>query len=299
MKAQAQAEPMAMAAPHAGPADYLALVKPRLSWLVLVTAFAGYYMASSGTFDYARALHTLVGTALVAGGANALNQVIERRRDALMKRTRDRPLAAKRMSPAEGALFSLAASLLGVGYLYLTTTPAAAAVALITLLVYVCIYTPLKTVTWLNTFVGAIPGALPPLIGWTAVTGALRQEAWILFAILFLWQIPHFMAIAILYREDYARGGFKMLPVEDPTGDRTAWQIVGQGIALLAVSLLPTLAGLTGYVYLAGALVLGVLFAVFGIAAAVGRTDRHARRLLFASIVYLPALLTIMMIDKT
>lgn len=298
MKARVADRPLSPAGVLIKLVDIIELTKPRIASLVMVTTLAGSYMASTGRMDLAVALHALVGTGLVAGGANALNEIIERRYDALMLRTAHRPLPAERLSVAEALGFALLISLGGVAYLAATTNLLAASLAAISLVLYVGVYTPLKRVTPFNTAVGAVPGALPPLIGWAAATGELTHAAWVLFAIIYLWQLPHFFAIAWIYREDYARGGFKMLPVVDPSGDSTVRQILTQGLALLVVSLLPTLLDMTGRTYFFCALALGIVFWALGWAVARRRTISSARRLVLASIIYLPLLLTAMMLDR-
>lgn len=286
------------AAGRARIADYVALTKPRISVTVLFTTLAGYYMASSAPLDFAKLIHALLGTALVAGGANVINQVIERDRDALMHRTLDRPIPAGRLSVAESLAFGLVLFAVGVIYLIALTTLMAGALAALTFLLYTLVYTPLKPATTMNTAIGAVPGALPPLIGWAAARGDINMAALSIFGVLYLWQIPHFLAIAWIYREDYARGGFKMLPVVDPSGSSTARHILFQGLALIIVSLLPTSLGLTGAVYFFSALALGLAFWGFGWIAAFRKSDANARRLFLVSVIYLMVLFTIMMIDK-
>lgn len=278
--------------------DLFELAKPRIAVLSLITTLAGFYMATEGPLNFALAAHVVVGTALVAAGASAFNHLFERELDAQMDRTRDRPLPAGRMTPAQVATYAVAASLAGVVYLALTTTLLAAACGLATMVLYVFVYTPMKRITSLNTMVGAIPGALPPMIGWTAVTNEFSHAAWVLFGILYIWQIPHFMAIAWLYREQYGKAGFKMISVDDVGGVRTSRQIVLQTVAMLAVSLLPTSLGVTGNVYFFAAFVLGIGFLAAASFMVFNRTDKNARRLLLASVIYLPLLLTFMVIDK-
>lgn len=299
MKARVEAKPLVEAQSRSKVLDYLELTKPRIAGMVLVTALAGYYMGAERPLDLLRVFHMLLGTACVAAGANGMNQVIERRHDALMARTGDRPLPAGRLSVAEAATFSAVFAAAGIIYLGFLTTPLAAILAAATFLLYVLVYTPMKRTTPLNTAIGAAPGALPPLIGWAAARGDVTIPALSIFAILYLWQIPHFLAIAWIYREDYERGGFKMLPVVDPSGSSTARQIVTQGLALICVSLLPTLFHLTGYLYFFSALALGIAFWGFGLLAASRRSIPNARRLVLASVIYLPILLIVMMLDKT
>ena len=279
-------------------ADFVTLTKPRLNLLVLLTTLAGLYLASPQGVEFTLLLNTLVGTAIVAGGAAALNQVWEHRTDALMRRTRVRPLPAGRLGVAEGTWFGVLLSLVGLAQLAIGVNLTAAAVALATLVSYVLVYTPLKPLTSLSTVVGALPGALPPVIGWAAARGSLDAGAFVLFAILFLWQIPHFLAIAWIYREDYARGGLPMLPVLDPDGKVTGRQAVANSLALLLVSLTPRAAGLAGNVYLVGAVVLGMAFTAVAFRAAIERTAPAARRLFVASIVYLALLCALLIADK-
>jgi protoheme IX farnesyltransferase len=279
-------------------ADYLELTKPRVALLVLFTVAAGALLASRGTPDVALLVHTLLGTALVAAGASALNQLLERHSDALMRRTENRPLPAARLQPAEVAFFGAALGLAGVTYLAVALPhPLAALVAAFTYLSYVFLYTPLKRRTPLNTLVGAVPGALPPVIGWTAVRGSVGPEAAALFLILFLWQVPHFLAIAWIYRDDYARAGLRMLPVTDRHGVRTGRQMVSYCLVLIPASLLPAVVGLAGPVYWAGAVLLGAWFLGRAIGFVRRGSVEQARRVLHASLIYLPALLALMLLD--
>jgi len=279
-------------------ADYLELTKPRITLMVMMTALVGYVMGARGPVDLSRLALALAGTGLVAGGASALNMLLERRTDALMLRTRNRPIPAGRLRGPEALAFGLALTLAGLGVLRFGAGGLAAAVALLTWATYLFAYTPLKTRTSLSTIVGAFPGALPPVIGWTAARGQLEPGAVVLFAILFLWQIPHFLAIAWIYREDYARGGLPMLPVLDPAGVLTGRQAVANSFALLLVSLVPTMAGLAGRAYLVGAVVLGLAFTGVAVASAVRRTLPAARALFLASVVYLLALCTLLLVDR-
>ncbi len=277
--------------------DLVTLAKPRLVSLILFSTFAGFYSASSDAIG-AALLHVLMGTALAAGGALALNQYYERDIDARMRRTRNRPLAAGRLEPAEGLALGMAMSIAGILYLALVVNVASALVTAMTVVSYLLLYTPLKRRTPLCTVVGAVPGALPPVTGWVAATGEFGAGAWVLFAILFLWQLPHSLAIARLYREDYARAGLRLLPIVDPKGGSTERQVVMNCLALLPVALLPTVIGLTGTVYFFGSLVLGAGFLWCAIGMAVSRSTAAAGRVLFASFIYLPALLTLMTLDK-
>ncbi len=275
------------------------LVKARLTLLVLLTTLVGFYLGASSPVDYGRMLNTLWGTALVAAGAAALNQLLEREHDARMRRTEDRPLPSGRISPNAVLLLGATLSLVGLTWLLLAVNAITALLGVITLASYLFLYTPLKRVTVLNTAVGAIPGALPPLMGWTAATGGVSAEGWALFAILFFWQMPHFMAIAWLYREDYSRAGFRMLSGVDPEGRRTAASAVRNTLALLVISLFPYLLHISGAAYLGGAVVLGLLFLGFAIVFARSLTERSARRLFLASILYLPLLLGLLVADKS
>lgn len=278
--------------------DFVALGKPRLNFLVVVSALAGYVMGGSEGLGTLRLAGMLLGTGLVAGGASAFNQVYERDVDALMRRTRLRPLPDGRVQPFEAVAFAAAVCATGLLILAATANLLAAAVALATLFTYVVIYTPMKRRTAFATVVGAIPGALPPIIGWAAARGSLSAEAWTLFGIVFLWQLPHFLAIAWMFRDDYSRAGFPMLPVIEPDGRSTGRQAVLYGAALIPLSLTPTLMGLTGNVYFAGALLLGLAFLALTIRFARSRSDRDARTLFFSSIMYLPLVWILMIADK-
>jgi protoheme IX farnesyltransferase len=293
---------IAFAVPRAAPADYLALTKPRIVAMVLVTVAAGYVLAPpSAMAGAARMLvlaHLLVGTALVAAGTNALNQVWERDVDAHMRRTAGRPLPSGRLSVAEATVFAVGAGLLGVAYLGLLVDSLTATIAAATLVSYVLIYTPLKRRTALATLVGAVPGALPIVGGWTAAGGSLDARAWLLFALLFLWQLPHFLALGWIYREDYARAGLPTLSAGDPDGRRTFRQAALDAAALLAVSLTPTLVGMTGAFYFIGAIGLSSwLLWTSGACARNPSTDR-ARRLFRATLVYLPSILLLLIVDR-
>jgi protoheme IX farnesyltransferase len=274
------------------------LVKARLTSLVLITTLVGFYAGSASPLDYWLMFHALLGTALVACGASALNQWMEREQDAKMRRTEGRPLPSGRLTPDQVLVIGALLSVAGLFDLLFAVNKLTAALGALTLASYVFIYTPLKRITTLNTLIGAIPGAIPPLMGWTAARGEVSAAGWSLFAILFLWQLPHFMAIAWLYREDYARGGFKMLPIIDPNGQRTASQAVFHSIGLIPVSLFPSLLGVAGIVYFAGALLLSFAFLIFAIQFSRDLSPERARRLFIASIVYLPVLLGLLVIDK-
>ena len=280
------------------PLDYLELTKPRLSVLVLVVVALSGWLASAGSVDVGLVLRAVLGAALVAAGASALNMLLERDHDARMPRTWNRPLPAGRLQPREVCVFGIGLTAAGLALLALGTTSLAAFLAALTSASYLGLYTPLKRVTTLNTHVGAIAGALPTLIGWAAVRGGLEPAAWVLFAILYLWQLPHFLSIAWLYRDDYARGGFRMLPAVDPSGRVTGRQAVLGALALLPVSLLPTLVGVAGAVYFLGALALGIFFVHRAVSFALDRTQATARALMRASLVYLPLLLTLLCLDQ-
>ena len=278
--------------------DLLALTKPRLNLLVLLTTLAGLLLASPDGVTLALAVHTLIGTALVAGGAAALNQVFERDTDGRMRRTRNRPLPTGRLGVAEGAWFGTLLSVAGLGELFFGTTPAAAAVAGLTLVSYVLVYTPLKTRTSLATLVGAVPGALPPVIGWAAATGDVTLPAVVLFGIVFFWQMPHFLAIAWMYKDDYASAGIPLLPVVEPDGRRTGRQALLYTAALWPVSVLPALVGLAGAPYSVMATCLGIAFVWLSAVFARERSVATARQLFLFSIMYLPLLLGALVADR-
>ena len=278
--------------------EYLELTKPRITALVLVTTVVGFYMASEQGLDSFLVLHALVGTGLVAGGASALNQYLERHHDRRMVRTKDRPLPDGRISEGEALLFAGAISLGGVGYLLIFTTILTGALAALTLLLYAFVYTPLKTRTAAATLVGAVPGAAPPILGWTAAGGGLDGMAWALFAIVFLWQMPHFLAIAWVYDDDYVRGGFPKLSIRNAGEVSASRQIIFYCSVLVPVSLLPTIFGVTGTLYLFGAILLGFIYLGYGVVVAMYRSQRAALRLLRVSVLYLPLVLVMMLIDK-
>ena len=278
--------------------DYLILTKVRITALVLVTTAAGFLLASSARLDSALLAWTLLGTGLASSGAAALNQFLEREADARMRRTAGRPIPAGRMTPARGLTVGIALSVVGVAILVAFVNLLTGFLALATVLLYVGVYTPLKRMTPLNTIIGAIPGAIPPVMGWTAVTGEAGLPAWVLFAILFLWQLPHFLAIAWIFRDDYRLGGFPMLPVLDPDGEATGRQVALYCAALVPVSLIPTFLGLAGPIYFFGALVLGLAFLGAGLMMAVRRQGKEARRVLLASVTYLPLLLALLVADR-
>jgi protoheme IX farnesyltransferase len=279
-------------------ADLVALTKPRVVLMVLVTTLVGYYLGLDRAPDWARILHVVAGTALAAGGTLALNQYWEREVDARMARTRSRPLPQGRLQPREALAFGIAISVIGVGDLAVSVNALAAVVTGTIVVVYVFVYTPLKRRTALCTLVGALPGALPPVIGWAAARDVLGAGAGVLFAIMFVWQLPHALAIAWLHREDYARGGIRVLPVIDPYGSRTERHIAVWSVALLVVSLLATPAGIAGAAYFVTALALGAVFVGFGARQALAPSRAAVRRVLLASLVYLPLILTVLAIDK-
>jgi protoheme IX farnesyltransferase len=278
--------------------DVLALGKPRVVVMVLAVTCVGFYMGSIGTPDVMRLVHVMLGVALAASGTLALNQYMERREDALMQRTQMRPLPDGRLQPAAALSAGTISVMLGLSYLLLTVNGLAFLATAATAGSYLFWYTPLKRKTALCSVVGAIPGALPPLTGWVAARGTLDPEAWVLFAILFLWQLPHSLGIAWLYREDYARARFQLLPVVHPDGRSTSRQIVTNCLALLAVGLLPTLIGMAGPVYFIVTCGLGLCFLGFGLEVAYSRTQEAARRLVWASLVHLPLMFLVMALDK-
>lgn len=279
-------------------ADYLELTKPDVTALVVVSAFAGFALAATGPLNWLLLFHTLLGTTLVSGGTAAFNHYLERSDDALMRRTARRPLPAGRLEPRAAWLFAAGLSVTGVLYLVWRVNLLAGLLAFATWASYLFLYTPLKKKTVLCTAVGALPGAMPPLIGWAAARNSLSAEAWVLYAILFFWQFPHFLSIAWIYREDYARGGLMMLPVLDPSGSATGRQMVFCAAALLPTSLLPGLLGQAGMFYDAGALVLGAAYLFCAARVAAAPTIANARRLLQASIFYLPLLFALLLLDK-
>ena len=289
---------MAIAAGRSRAADYVTLAKPRLNLLVVASTMAGFAMGRGDMSNPALVLGMLGGTALVAGGASAFNQVIERRSDALMRRTRLRPMADNRMAARDALIYAAVLSAVGLVVLAALVNWLSAAVALATLVSYAAIYTPLKLRSSFATVIGAVPGALPPVIGWAAATDTLSREAWILFGILFLWQLPHFLAIAWMYKDDYARAGFPMLPVIEPDGRSTARQSVLYAVALLPLSLAPTLVGMTTTTYFAAAFVLTLAFLALTLRFAQTRAVADARRVFFGSILYLPLLWMVMILGR-
>jgi protoheme IX farnesyltransferase len=298
MKATVQPLPQTAIIDKGRLAVFSDLIKARLTFLVLLTTLVGFYVGFRGPIDWLLLLHTMLGTFLVASGAAALNQLLEREHDAKMRRTEDRPLPSGRLQPATVLVLGASAGGFGLIYLGIAVNPLTSLLGAITLASYLFVYTPLKRITTFNTIVGAIPGALPPLMGWTAARGQISGGGWSLFAILFFWQLPHFLAIAWIYRDEYARAGFKMLPVVDPKGERTGSQAVSHTLGLLPVSLAPYVFHLTGPIYLAGAFVLGMTFLWFAIQFSRQLTIPRARQLFFVSILYLPLLLGLMVLDK-
>ena len=279
-------------------AAYVELTKPRITFLIVLTSAAGFAMASHGAVNYLALGSALIGIGLLSSGIATLNQYAERDLDGLMRRTADRPLPAGKLLPWEALAFGVGLTVVAEIYLLVLVNPLSALLGLTVIAGYLFGYTPLKTRTSLSTLVGAFPGAVPPLIGWTAARGTMSIEAWVLFAILFLWQFPHFLAIAWMYREDYSRAGILMLPVVEPDGRVTAQQIVVYTLMLIPVSLLPTVLGMSGRVYLYGAIVLGLLFLYSSIRAAFSMSRQQARRLLLASVLYLPLLFILMVLNK-
>ncbi len=277
--------------------DYFELTKPRLVFLVLLSTLVGFVLGSKGPIPLGLLFKMLTGTALVAGGSMALNEWLERKEDAKMARTAKRPLPSARLEPTQALLFGVLTSILGLILLEIEVSSSCALLAALTLASYLFLYTPLKKKTSLCTIVGALPGALPPLIGWSAASNSLSFQGWILFSILFLWQMPHFLAIGWRYRDEYKRAGFHMLSLEDETGERVGRQMVLYTLSLFAVSLLPTIAGMTGYFYFAGAFFLGVGLIGFTVSS-LKQMDQKSRPLFFASIIYLTCLLILMVIDR-
>lgn len=276
-------------------ADYLELTKPRILPMVLVVTAAGFYLASpAGGLQILLLVHTLIGSALATGGALALNQAAEEDIDARMARTRKRPLPDGRLLKFDALLFGAAILILGVAYLGVFVNPLTALLIAATGALYLFLYTPLKRMTSLNSVVGAVPGAMPPVIGWAAATGGLSIESFVMFSILFLWQIPHALAIAVMYREDFARGGIKLLPVEDPGGASTGRQVVSYCMALIPAGMAPAVVGMAGGAYFAASAILGALYLGYGVHMAREGGAASARRLFYYSLIYLPALLLAM-----
>jgi protoheme IX farnesyltransferase len=287
--------------------EYIELTKPRITWLILMSTGIGYFFGLPGAanwLEFLKAisllslLHTVIGTGLIASGTAALNQWYEREADRHMRRTAARPLPSGKLSAARALAFGIALSVAGFTELWLGVNLLAAAIGAFTLASYLFLYTPMKQRTWWSTTVGAIPGAMPPMIGYAAAAGAITRESWVLAAILFLWQFPHFYSIAWMYREDYARAGIQMLPVVEPDCRSTARQIVLYGVALIPVSLVPSILGMSGRIYLVGALLLGLWFLYSGVQVAVERTIVRARNVLVTSVLYLPLIYGLMLLDR-
>ncbi|MEY2601441.1 MAG: heme o synthase [Verrucomicrobiota bacterium] len=278
--------------------DLIELVKARLTLLVLLTTAVGFYLGADNPINYAALLHTVLGTAAAAAGAAALNQWWEYKLDALMQRTRSRPVPAGRMRPRDAVVLGAALSIFGVAYLAFVCNTLSAALAAITIIIYVFAYTPLKRISTFNTALGAVPGALPPMIGWAAARGTLNAGAWMLFAILFFWQLPHFFAIAWMYRDDYARAGFQMISSDDPNGERSASQSVFFCMILFVVAGLPAFLGIATVFYLLAELILGAVFVAVAMRFLRTRSRSDARRLFITSIIYLPLLLGALVLSK-
>jgi protoheme IX farnesyltransferase len=287
--------------------DYIELTKPRITWLILMSTAIGYFFGLPGaanwleflkSIPFLSLLHTIIGTGLIASGTAALNQWYEREADRHMRRTSGRPLPSGRLSAPRALAFGAALSVAGFVELWRGVNLLSAAIGLFTLASYLFLYTPLKQRTWWSTTVGAIPGAMPPMIGYAAAAGAITRESWVLFAILFLWQFPHFYSIAWMYKEDYARAGILMLPVVEPDCRSTARQIVIYGIALIPVSLVPAMLGMSGRIYLVGALLLGLWFLYAGVRVAAERSLPRARGVLVTSVLYLPLIYGLMLLDR-
>jgi protoheme IX farnesyltransferase len=285
--------------------DYIELTKPRITWLILMSTGIGYFFGlPSGAFrwmgwqSWLSLITTLIGTALIASGSAALNQWYERESDFKMRRTKSRPIPGGRMLANRALIFGWALAAAGFLTLWLGVNLLSGLLGLITLICYLFVYTPMKQRSSLSTVVGALPGAMPPMIGYAAAAGVLTSQAWALFAILFVWQFPHFLAIAWMYKDDYSRAGIRMLPVVEPDGKSTARQIVGYASTLIPVSLFPTMLGMTGKIYVVGALLLGGWFLYVGVRVAFDRTVKRARQVLLASVIYLPLIYGLMILDR-
>jgi protoheme IX farnesyltransferase len=281
--------------------DYWALTKPEVNFLILITTFAGFYLASTNgsvNFHSLLAFHTLLGTLLVAGGTATLNQALEFSFDRQMRRTARRPVAADRIQRSRAFVCGVSLALAGAAYLYIEVNVLACSLAILTLATYLLLYTPLKRVTPLCILVGAFPGAMPPLIGWAAARGRLDPEVWVLYGIVFLWQFPHFMAIAWMYREDYGRAGYLVLPLNEQRDRYVIWQSFAASLVLLAVSLVQAFYEKSSLVYFAGALMIGTIFSYYSARLALRKSNTSARQLLVASILYLPAIFVLMMLDR-
>jgi heme o synthase len=292
------AEAVAPPGAKARVAAYIELTKPRITFLIVLTAAAGFCLGSRGAVNYLTFTHAMFGIALLSSGIATLNQFMERDLDGLMRRTEARPLPSGRLLPFEALWFGITLTLAAELYLAFSVNRLTAILGLTVIAGYLFLYTPLKTRTSLSTAVGAFPGAMPPLIGWAAARGEVDVAAWVLFAILFLWQFPHFLAIAWMYREDYGRAGIRMLPVVEPDGRVTGQQIILYALMLVPVSLLPAFLGISGRFYLVAALALGLLFLGSSIRAALSKSNQHARQLLLASVLYLPLLFGVMVLNR-
>jgi protoheme IX farnesyltransferase len=279
---------------------YIELTKPRITWLILMSTGVGYFFGLNreNPFNWALMIHTLVGTGLIASGTAALNQWWERESDKLMRRTASRPLPMGLLTAKRALWFGIALALAGAAELALWVNVLSALLGLFTLAAYLFVYTPMKSRTHFSTVVGALPGAMPPLMGYAAASGILNREAWSLFFILFVWQFPHFLAIAWMYRDDYARAGIRMLPVVEPDGKSTARQMILYATTLIPISLLPVMLGMSGTIYLVGALILGLWFLYTGVRVAFDRTNVRARHVLLASVIYLPMIYGLMVLDR-
>jgi heme o synthase len=289
------AEPLSL---RARVSAYVELTKPRITSLIVLTSAAGFAVGSRGAINYVALLQAMIGIALLSSGIATLNQFMERDLDGLMRRTAGRPLPTGRLLPFEALWFGVLVTAIAEVYLAAFANVLTALLGLAIVAGYLFVYTPLKTRTTLSTALGAFPGAMPPLVGWTAARGEIDVTAWVLFAILFLWQFPHFLSIAWMYREDYSRAGIRMLPVVEPDGRVTGQQIVSYTLMLLPVSLLPTLMGITGRIYLVAAGIFGLLFLWTAVRAALSKSNQHARQLLLASVLYLPLLFGVMVLNR-
>ena len=277
---------------------YYELTKPSITFMILVSTALGYFMGGNGISNYQHFILTLLGSCLISSGSGALNHFAEAESDKIMYRTNLRPIPAGIILPENAMIFGIALIFIGSGILYFFINTLTCVLALITALMYLFIYTPLKKLTWLNTPVGAIPGAIPPIGGWVAATGSLDPEAWILFAILFLWQHPHFYAIALMFKDDYKKAGLKMLPVVEPNGSRTNRQIIWHALLLIPVSLMPVYINLLGMIYFWAALILGIGYLLSGFILAKQYSVNNARLVLKVSVFYLPILFLTIMVDK-
>ena len=277
---------------------YYELTKPSITFMILVSTALGYFMGGNGISNYQHFILTLLGSCLISSGSGALNHFAESESDKIMYRTNLRPIPAGIILPENAMIFGVALIFIGSGILYFFINTLTCVLALITALMYLFIYTPLKKLTWLNTPIGAIPGAIPPIGGWVAATGSLDPEAWILFAILFLWQHPHFYAIALMFKDDYKKAGLKMLPVVEPNGSRTNRQIIWHALLLIPVSVMPVYINLLGMIYFWAALILGIGYLLSGFILAKQYSVNNARLVLKVSVFYLPILFLTIMVDK-